>query len=91
MKLTSQPELVQFLKFFQELVAEGRTDLSIEQALELWREPCQCPDDPDSTLAALREGIADMEAGEQGIPIEKFNRELGEQRSRRASATRSAS
>jgi hypothetical protein len=84
MTLTSQSELVRFLGFIQELVAEGRTDLSIEQALELWREPFPCPDDPDATLAALREAIADMEAGDQGIPIEQFNREFREERSRRA-------
>jgi len=91
MKLTSQKELVQFLKFFQELVAEGRTDLSIEQALELWRQPCPCPNDPDSTLAALREAIVDMKAEDQGISIEQFNRELVEQRSRRADVKRSES
>ncbi len=78
MTLTGQGELIRFMEFARGLIAAGRNDLSLNQAIELWREPSPCPDDPESTIAALRDAIADMEAGEEGRPAEEFIREYRE-------------
>jgi hypothetical protein len=72
MTLTGQSELIRFVEFASGLIAAGRTDLSVEEAVELWHGPSPCPDDPESTIAAVREAIADMEAGEEGMPAEEF-------------------
>lgn len=76
MTLTGQGELIRFMEFARGLIAAGRNDLSLDQAVELWREPSPCPDDPESTLAALREAIADMEAGDEGVPVEELDRQV---------------
>jgi hypothetical protein len=78
MTLSGQGELIRFLEFARGLIAAGKTDLSPEQALDLWREPSPCPDDPQSTIAAVREALADMEAGDEGVPAEDFLREYRE-------------
>jgi hypothetical protein len=78
MTLSGQSELIRFVEFARGLIAAGRTDLSLEQAVELWHGPSPCPDDAESTLAAVREAIADMEAGEVGMPAEQFIQEYRE-------------
>ena len=74
MTLTGQTELIRFVEFARGLIAAGRTDLSVEEAVELWHGPSPCPDDPESTIAAVREALADMEAGDEGIPFEELDR-----------------
>ncbi len=76
MSLSGQSELIRFVEFARGLIAAGRIDLSVEQAVELWHGPSPCPDDAESTLAAVREAIADMEAGDVGTPVEELDRQV---------------
>jgi hypothetical protein len=78
MTLSGQGELIRFIEFARGLIAAGRSDLSVEEAIELWHGPSPCPDDPESTLAAVREAIADMEAGDKGTPVEELDRRVRE-------------
>ena len=52
----------------RQLVSEGAAQMSPELALALWRER-------EETLAAIREGLADVEAG-RTYPAEEVLREL---------------
>ena len=61
--------LARFHQFVgQQLASEAAAQLSPEKALAHWRER-------EETLAAIREGLADVEAG-RTIPLEDFDRDF---------------
>jgi hypothetical protein len=78
MTLSGHGELIRFIEFARGLIAAGRADLSVEEAIDLWHAPAPCPDDPESTLVAVREAIADMEAGDKGTSVEELDRRVRE-------------
>ena len=75
----SRDELERFHKFSLELIQRGEIDWTWRDLLDAWRR--QDPDSPErlADLAAIREAIADMEAGEVGRPFEEFDREFRRQ------------
>jgi hypothetical protein len=50
--------------------------LSPEEALELWRTEHPANDEFGDSVAALREALADMAAGDEGVPFADFDREF---------------
>lgn len=56
----------------KQLEADSTVDMSPEMALQLWR-------DEQETLAALREGLADIAAG-RTTPLEEFDADFRKQR-----------
>ena len=69
-------ELAQFHRFVAEKLAKGEADLSPEAAVDQWRDL-----HPDTAalaedLAAVKEALADMEAGDRGMPFDEFDREF---------------
>ena len=69
MQLHKPNTLASFHHFLgQQLAAEAAVQMSLEMALALWRE-CE------ETLAAIREGLADIEAG-RAFPAEDVIREI---------------
>ena len=53
-------ELETFHQFLSEQLASGNKDLSPEEFLRLWRTRQR---EHDETIEAVKEGVADMEAG----------------------------
>ncbi|MGD9647248.1 MAG: hypothetical protein AB7U73_16165 [Pirellulales bacterium] len=74
MAADSNSELAQFEQFIKLQVQTGRS-ISPEEALDLFRIEHPQPDDFDESVAALREALAEVDAGVQGVPVEDFVRE----------------
>jgi hypothetical protein len=77
MSLPIQNELASFQQFIvQKLMNSSRANLSPEEALGLWREQYPGPEEDVETVAALREALADFNAGDRGVSFEDFDREF---------------
>lgn len=68
-------ELVQFQRFLNERIEAG-VALTPEEALDLWRDENPVAEDFQESVAAIREALADMAAGDTGIPLEQFDAEF---------------
>jgi hypothetical protein len=69
-------ELSEFHRFLGEKLNHGDTVVSPEEALDEWRAQHATEDDEQDDLEAIKEAIADFDAGDRGIPIEEFDREF---------------
>ncbi len=74
MSTESSTELQRYHQFQKELLTQGRTDLSPEEVLRLWRAQQQ---DYADTVEAIREGLVDVKAG-RTEPLEHFDRKFRE-------------
>ena len=68
-------ELAEFCQFLGQQVALG-VAISPEDALRLWRSNHPHPGAEDDTVAALREALVELDAGERGREFAEFDREL---------------
>ena len=69
-------ELANFHLFVANCLEHGEGEMSPEQALDLWRAEHPDSDEFGDTVQALREAIADMEAGDAGVPLDRFDQEF---------------
>jgi hypothetical protein len=69
-------DLASFHQFIGQRLKEGDDNLSPEEALDIWRSEHPLPGDFEETVAALREALEDLEAGDLGQPFEEFDREF---------------
>ena len=56
-------DLKAFRDFADQQLSNGGADLTLEEALGLWEYENQTEEERADTLAAIREGLADVEAG----------------------------
>jgi predicted transcriptional regulator len=71
MATDGQSELAGFHQFVGEQLANSDVELSLEQALNMWRHR-------QEEIDAIREGLADVEAG-RTIPMDEHIRRMREQ------------
>jgi hypothetical protein len=64
-------ELGQFHCFIGEKLTNGKSNLSPEEALDEWRHLHPDPEDLAESVAAVREALADMHAGDRGRPVDE--------------------
>jgi hypothetical protein len=69
-------ELARFREFLGEKLANGGSHLSPEEVLEEWRAAHPLHEEPGEDYEAVRQALADMQAGDTGIPFEDFDREF---------------
>jgi hypothetical protein len=69
-----ESELVSFHHFVAAKLNANEHDLSPEEVLDLWRTDHPLTDERDDATEALKEALASIAAGEQGIPFEEFVR-----------------
>jgi hypothetical protein len=69
-------ELEEFHRFVAEKLAKGEASLSPEAAVDQWRELHPTSEDLAEDVAAVKEALADMVAGDQGIPLAEFDQEF---------------
>lgn len=67
-------ELSNFHSFIAEQLKVAHSDVSPEEALDLWRSVHPLPDAEDDAVAAVQEALHDMESGDQGVLLEEFDR-----------------
>ncbi|HEV2971515.1 MAG TPA: hypothetical protein VGY55_16180 [Pirellulales bacterium] len=73
-----ESELASFHHFVALKLSENDADLSPEDVLDLWRAEHPLMDEDDDAIAAVKEALAGMEAGDLGRPWEEFDREFRE-------------
>jgi hypothetical protein len=56
-------DLQAFCEFARAQLANGRADLTLDEALVLWDCDNQTPEEREDTLQAIRRGLEDMKAG----------------------------
>lgn len=76
MSIDVNSELADFHRFVGERLRDGGTKLSPEEALDLWRAANPEPNDYADSVAALREAVSDMQAGDTDISFEEFEQEF---------------
>ena len=67
-------ELIDFHRFLGEKLNHGDALISPEEALDEWRAQHAAEDDEQDDLEAIKEALADFDAGNRGIPFDKFDR-----------------
>jgi hypothetical protein len=68
-------ELINFHQFVAQQLNIGEV-LSPEEALDAWRMQHPCLQQHMDDVLALREAIADLEARDTGIPLDRFRAEF---------------
>jgi hypothetical protein len=68
-------ELQSFQEFIVQQLSSGEP-ISPEEALDAWRTQHPSPEQYQEDVAAIREALADMEAGDTGRPFDEFDREF---------------
>jgi hypothetical protein len=72
-------ELQQFYEFLGQRLQAGESNISPEEALDIWRDENPGTDEVDpEDVRAIEEAIEDMRNGDIGIPIEEFDRRFRE-------------
>jgi hypothetical protein len=79
MSIDSNAELRSFGAYIAELIESGKEVVSPEDALARWRMQNLSPEEFDEEVAAIREALDDMEAGDKGRPMEEFLAEVDAQ------------
>lgn len=69
-------ELSNFHRFISEQLSVGHNNVSPEEALDLWRLQHPVADADDEDLSAVQEALTDMESGDEGVPLQEFDREF---------------
>jgi hypothetical protein len=72
MSTDAHHELLSFHQFVAEQLHSGMPYLSPEEALEAWRLQNRTPGEMADDVQAVREALADMEAGDTGTPVEIY-------------------
>ena len=67
-------ELSQFHEFLGEQLANGGSQLSPEEALDVWRTAHPSAEAGANDYEAVRQALAAMDAGDTGIAFEEFDR-----------------
>ena len=68
-------ELVRSQEFIAQCVQGGR-GMSPEEAVDLWRAQNPRADERAENLAAIRQALADLDAGETGVSLEEFDHDF---------------
>jgi hypothetical protein len=66
-------DLLAFRRFLDEQIESGQDQLTPEESLALWREQRR---DLEESAAAIKQALAEMEAGDAGVPLEQFAAEF---------------
>jgi hypothetical protein len=75
MSLHSTTELARFHTFVASCLVET-CNLSPEEALDLWRAENPSASERAETVLAVREALQACEAGDEGIPLDVFDRQM---------------
>jgi hypothetical protein len=76
MPADTSEELREFHHFLTNKLSVDGIDLSPEEALDEWRRLHPQTEASDEDIAAIREALDDMAAGDRGIPFDEFDRDF---------------
>lgn len=69
--MTTKAQIDSFYRFALLQIANGRASLSIDDLYELWRVENPLPEELAENIAAVNAALADMAAGDNGIPVDE--------------------
>jgi hypothetical protein len=69
-------ELREFHRFLETKLVTDGADLSPEEALDEWRRLHPPEQAFDENVAAIREALEDVAAGDRGVPFDQFDRDF---------------
>ena len=72
MSTDANKELQSFHQFIVQQLTGGNSSMSPEEALEAWRILNPSPEQFREDVQAVREALADMEAGDTGTPADEY-------------------
>ena len=72
-----QTELAEFNQFVANRLAD-QPSLSLDEALDLWRDEQSPSEATDDDVAALRDALEELDRGVPGIPLDEFDRRFRE-------------
>ena len=76
--MNAQTELENFRDFVTQQLSSGKSDLSPEQCLDIWRITHPSEDQAAGDLAAVYASVDDFKRGERGRPAGQTTSELRE-------------
>jgi hypothetical protein len=76
MSIHSTEELREFHRFLTDKLLADEAPLSPEEALDEWRQLHPEAHVLDEDVAAIREALDDIAKGDQGIPLDQFDRDF---------------
>jgi hypothetical protein len=76
MPTDTSDELREFHRFLTNKLSADGIDLSPEEALDEWRRLNPQTQASDENVAAIREALDDVAAGDRGIPFDEFDRDF---------------
>lgn len=65
-------ELEAFHRFLEDQLSSGGCSLSPEECLDLWRAQHPLDERIDEDINAVKDALADMDAGDSGEPFDQF-------------------
>jgi hypothetical protein len=75
MSSNTENELAGFCRFVGVKLSQRDAELSTEDVLDEWRAEHPLDDDDDvDDVTAVMQALADMTAGDEGIPLDEFKR-----------------
>ncbi|HUG94102.1 MAG TPA: hypothetical protein VML55_24945 [Planctomycetaceae bacterium] len=74
----TREQLDNFHEFAARQLDNGGSELSLEQLLDLWRIENPAPDERSENVAAIRQAVDDMDAGDVGEPADVVIQEVRE-------------
>lgn len=79
MRHESTNELLLFRDFIDKRLNNGSSDLSPEEALDIWRETHPEADEAEDTVTAIQEALDDMANGDRGRSADELIAEIRSQ------------
>ena len=73
-------DLRAFKRFVEVQLANGGADLKLDEKLARWEDENETDEERSATVEGLKEALADMEAGDTGIPARVAIAELRRKR-----------
>lgn len=72
----TEDDLRSFQEYALSRISNGRTDCELEDLLDEWRTQNPDPEQQRQDLAAIKEAIAQWEAGDEGLPVDEAMAEV---------------
>ena len=68
--MATQAEIDSFTRFAVQQLSNGGTELSMDELYDRWRSQNPRAEELAESVAAVKAALADMEAGDEGIPAD---------------------
>jgi hypothetical protein len=68
---TTHQDIQSFAQFAEQQLSKGGSELSIDELFDMWRAANPSAEELVKSVVAVKAALADMEAGDTGIPADE--------------------